>query len=159
MLNNCVIIGRLTKDPELSYVGAKSTAMCKFSVAVDRKFTKQGGERETDYFDVVCFGKTAESTNQHLGKGRLVAVSGSVEIHKWKTQDGQWRSAVQFNAETVRFLDHAKDGPAEERQQTADKSGDRPPVQHPATGQKDFGDASTVGQEVDDEIDLDDDPF
>jgi single-strand DNA-binding protein len=109
MLNKTILIGRLTRDLELRYTSG-GTAVATFSLAVERPFTNQQGEREVDYIDIVVWGKTAENCANHLGKGRLVAVDGRIQIRPYETKEGQKRKAFEVVAETVRFLDWPKEG-------------------------------------------------
>ena len=104
MLNRIILIGRLTRDPELRYVPS-GHPVASFSLAVDRPFTNQAGERETDFIDVVAWRKLADQVSQHLSKGRLVAVEGRLQIRSWEAQDGQKRKAAEVVADAVRFLD------------------------------------------------------
>jgi len=104
MLNTVVLIGRLTRDPELRYTPA-GVAVCSFSLAVDRPFTNQQGERETDFIDIVVWRRDAETVAQHMTKGRLAAVQGRLQIRSYETQDGQRRKAAEVVADSVRFLD------------------------------------------------------
>jgi len=103
-MNNAVMIGRLGKDPELTYT-ATGTAICKFSLAVDRQ--KGGdGEKVTDWFDVVAWGRQAETSAQYLHKGSRCAVQGSVEIQTWEKKDCSCKGyRVEINARNVSFLD------------------------------------------------------
>lgn len=104
MLNRVILIGRLTRDPELRYVPS-GQPVASFSLAVDRPFTNQAGERETDFIDIVAWRKLADQVSQHLSKGRLVAVEGRLQVRTWETQDGQKRKAAEVVADAVRFLD------------------------------------------------------
>lgn len=104
MLNTVILIGRLTRDPELRYTPA-GVAVCHISLAVDRPFTNQQGERETDFIDVVCWRQEAERVAQYLVKGRKAAVQGRLQIRSYETQDGQRRKVAEVVADTVRFLD------------------------------------------------------
>jgi single-strand DNA-binding protein len=104
MLNTVVLIGRLTRDPDLRYTPG-GTAVAGFTLAVDRPFTNQQGERETDFIDIVCWRQLAEQVANHLGKGRLVAVEGRLQVRSYETQDGQRRKVAEVVANTVRFLD------------------------------------------------------
>ena len=108
MLNRIILIGRLTRDPELRYTAA-GIPVAHFSLAVDRPFTNQQGERETDFIDIVVWRKLAEVCTNNLGKGRLVAVEGRLQIRSYETQDGQKRRVAEVVAENVRFLDWPKD--------------------------------------------------
>jgi len=104
VLNRIILIGRLTRDPELRYVPS-GQPVASFSLAVDRPFTNQAGERETDFIDIVAWRKLADQVSQHLSKGRLVAVEGRLQIRSWEAQDGQKRKAAEVVADAVRFLD------------------------------------------------------
>ncbi len=104
MLNRVILIGRLTRDPELRYVPS-GHPVASFSLAVDRPFTNQAGERETDFIDIVAWRKLADQVSQHLSKGRLVAVEGRLQIRSYETQDGQKRKVAEIVADAVRFLD------------------------------------------------------
>jgi len=112
MLNRIVLIGRLVRDPELRYT-PNGVATCGFTLAVDRSFVNQKGEREADFIDIVTWRKLAEVCANHLGKGRLVAVDGRLQIRSYETAEGQRRKVAEVVAEDVRFLDRpdrAKDG-------------------------------------------------
>ena len=109
MLNRIILIGRLTRDPELRYVPS-GQPVAQFSLAVDRPFTNQAGERDTDFIDIVAWRKLAEQVSQHLTKGRLVAVEGRLQIRSYETQDGQKRKVAEVVADGVRFLDRKVTG-------------------------------------------------
>jgi single-strand DNA-binding protein len=85
MMNQVALVGRITKDP--SFVGTGATPRCNFSVAVDRPYMKDK-EKQTDFFDCVAWGKTAEFVGKYLEKGRLVAVTGRIEINVVQAMDG-----------------------------------------------------------------------
>ena len=102
-INTVVLTGRLTRDPELRYTPG-GTAVCNVSLAVDRSRPDQGGERQADFFDVVIWGKTAESVAQHQTKGKLVGVEGRLQARSYETQDGQKRKVVEVVAQNVQFL-------------------------------------------------------
>jgi single-strand DNA-binding protein len=103
VLNSVVLVGRLTRDPELRYTPS-GVAVCNFTLAVDRPFTNQQGERETDFIDIVVWRQQAENVSQHLSKGRLAAVQGRLQIRSYETQDGQRRRVAEVVADSVRFL-------------------------------------------------------
>jgi single-strand DNA-binding protein len=112
VLNRIILIGRLTRDPELRYVPS-GQPVASFTLAVDRPFANQQGERQTDFIDIVAWRRLAEQVTQHLAKGRLVAVEGRLQIRSYETQDGQKRKAAEVVADAVRFLDRkAGPGPA-----------------------------------------------
>lgn len=103
MLNRIILIGRLTKAPELKFTpGGK--AVCLFALAVDRPFMKQNGEGEADFINIVVWGKQAESCGQYLGKGKLAAVDGRLQIRSYESNDGVRRYVTEVVADSVRFL-------------------------------------------------------
>lgn len=108
MLNRIILIGRLTRDPELKYT-SNGTAVAKFTLAVDRKFSK---EKETDFIDVIVWRGLAENVANYLSKGRLAAAEGRLQIRSYEGQDGQKRKAVEVVADDVRFLDKAPENTA-----------------------------------------------
>jgi len=108
MLNRIILIGRLTQDPELRYTGS-GVAVSTFTLAVDRPFTNQQGERETDFIRIVVWRKLAEICAKNLEKGRLVAVEGRLQVRSYENQEGQKRQAAEVVADNVRFLDRPKD--------------------------------------------------
>ncbi|WP_028308967.1 single-stranded DNA-binding protein [Desulfitibacter alkalitolerans] len=108
MLNKVILIGRLTRDPELRYTGS-GVPVANFSLAVDRPYANQQGERETDFIRIVVWRKLAEVCAKNLGKGRLVAVEGRLQVNSYEAQDGSKRQATDVVAENVRFLDWPKD--------------------------------------------------
>ncbi len=107
-MNQVVLIGRLTRDPELRYT-PNGIAVASFDLAVDRSVTNQQGERETDFIRIVAWQKQAELCANYLKKGRLVAVQGRLQIRNYETQDGQKRKSAEVVAGFVQFLDRARD--------------------------------------------------
>ncbi|NPV26767.1 MAG: single-stranded DNA-binding protein [Firmicutes bacterium] len=103
MLNRIVLIGRLTRDPELRYT-PNGVAIATFTLAVDRPFTNQQGQRETDFIDIITWRQLAELCANYLSKGKLAAVDGRLEIRPYDTPDGQRRRIARVVAENVRFL-------------------------------------------------------
>jgi single-strand DNA-binding protein len=108
VLNTVVLIGRLTRDPELRYTQT-GKAVATLRLAVDRGTTNPQGERETDFIDVVVWDKQAETVANYLQKGRLVAVQGRLQIRNYETQEGQRREKAEVVANSVRFLDRGAD--------------------------------------------------
>lgn len=108
MLNHIVLIGRLTKDPELRYTQS-GKAVATLRLAVDRGTTNPQGEKETDFIDVVVWERQAETVANYLQKGRLVAVQGRLQIRQYETQEGQRRERAEVVANQVRFLDRGTD--------------------------------------------------
>jgi single-strand DNA-binding protein len=103
MLNRIVLIGRLTKDPELRYT-PNGVAVASFSIAVDRSRKNAQGEKETDFFDVVAWRQLGELCANYLSKGKMAAVDGEIHIRTYEGQDGQKKRAVEVVADNVRFL-------------------------------------------------------
>jgi single-strand DNA-binding protein len=111
MLNRVILIGRLTKEPELRYTPS-GTAVAKFTLAVDRRQAKDR-EKEADFIDIVVWQKQAENCANYLGKGRLVAVDGRLQVRSYEDSQGIRRKVAEVVAENVRFLDRAKEaGPS-----------------------------------------------
>ncbi|MBR2783088.1 MAG: single-stranded DNA-binding protein [Firmicutes bacterium] len=110
MLNRVVLIGRLTRDPELRFTQS-GIAVCSFTLAVDRNFKSANGERETDFIDIVVWRQQGENCANYLSKGKLAAVDGQLHVRNYETQDGQKRRAYEVVADNVRFLS-PKDGGA-----------------------------------------------
>lgn len=103
MLNRVILIGRLTRQPELR-ITPGGTSVTTITLAVDRR-PIQGGQKETDFIDVVLFGKLADVTCQYMDKGRLVAVEGRLQSRSWETKDGQKRKSWEVIADSIQFLD------------------------------------------------------
>ena len=109
MLNKAILIGRLAKDPEINYTQGTGVAVTKFTLAVDRNFKNQNGQREADFIPIVCWRKLAENVANNLGKGRLVAISGRIQTRTYQAQDGSRRYVTEIVADEVQFLDYPKD--------------------------------------------------
>src|SRR5438876_7068420 len=103
-VNRIFLIGRLTRDPELRYVSS-GQPVANFTLAVDRSFKNNQGERETDFIDIVAWRKSAELATQYLSKGRLVAVEGRLQIRSYEAQDGTRRKAAEVVTDRIQFLD------------------------------------------------------
>lgn len=101
-MNKIVIIGRLTRDPELKSTNA-GTSVCNFSVAVDRTYRDKEGNRPTDFFDISVFGATAEFVAKYFKKGSSIAISGAMESRKFVDKDGNNRIAWSLHADEVNF--------------------------------------------------------
>lgn len=101
--NHVVLIGRLTRDPEIKFA-ASGTQIATFTLAVDRNIPSSNND-STDFIRIVTFGKTAEFVGNYLTKGRLILVEGSLRINKWKTQDGESRSMAEVAASNIRFME------------------------------------------------------
>jgi len=102
-LNNVVLIGNLTKDPELRYTPS-GLPVATLRLAVNRNFTNQQGEIETDYFNIIVWRNQAEKCAEYLSKGRQVAITGRLQSRSWEGNDGQKRFVVEVVADRVVFL-------------------------------------------------------
>lgn len=103
-LNRCLFMGRLTRDPELRKTQS-GTSVTSFSIAVDRDFKNQNGEKETDFIDVVAWRSTAEFVAKYFTKGRMAIVEGKLQIRDWKDKDGNNRRSAEILADNIYFGD------------------------------------------------------
>ena len=110
MLNQINVMGRLTRDPELRHT-ANNTPVCSFSIACDRDFKTESGERETDFLDVIAWRSTAEFVSKYFTKGRMAVVSGRLQMRDWTDKEGNKRRSAEIVADNVYFGDSK---PAEE---------------------------------------------
>lgn len=118
-LNNVTLIGRLTRDPEVTYTAGTQMAVCKMTLAIDRPVA-QGAEKKTDFPRVIVFGKQAENCERFLKKGRLVAVSGSIQTGSYTGKDNQTVYTTDVVANRVEFLEWGDKEPAQARVQSND---------------------------------------
>jgi len=110
MLNRVIIMGRLTRDPELRHT-QNGTAVASFTLAVDRDFkSKDTGEKGTDFIDVVVWRQTAEFVSRYFAKGRMAVAEGRLQIRDWTDRDGGKRRSAEVIADNVYFGDSRKDG-------------------------------------------------
>ena len=110
MLNHITIMGRLTRDPELRRTGS-GVAVASFTVAVDRDFGgRDGGEKETDFIDCVAWRQTGEFVSKYFTKGRMIVVSGRLQIRNWNDKDGNKRRTAEVVADNCYFGDSKRDG-------------------------------------------------
>src|SRR5919199_5218286 len=112
MLNRVILIGRLANDPELKFTPS-GIAVTTFRIAVDRPISAEaraaGQKKQADFIDIVTWRQNAEFAANYLGKGRLVAVEGKLQIREYVTQDGQRRKAAEVVADNLRLLDRPRD--------------------------------------------------
>jgi len=110
MLNKIILMGRLTRDPELRRTGS-GTAVTSFALAVDRDFKSQSGEKETDFIDIVAWRATAEFVSKYFSKGRMAVVEGRLQLRDWVDKQGNKRRSAEVVADNVYFGDSKKDVP------------------------------------------------
>ena len=104
MLNKIILMGRLTRDPELRRTQS-GTAVASFTLAVDRDYKPQDGERETDFIDIVAWRGTGEFVSKYFTKGRMAVVEGRLQVRDWKDKDGAKRRSTEVVADNVYFGD------------------------------------------------------
>ena len=114
MMNRTVLVGRLTKDPDLRY-SASGTAVCKFTLAVNRNFKTQDGQ-DADFIQVVCFKKSAENVANFLKKGSLAGVDGRIQTGTYDDKDGRRVYTTDVLADSVQFLEPKSSGQSKERE-------------------------------------------
>lgn len=107
MLNKIIIMGRLTRDPELRYT-TQNTPVCTFTVAVDRDYVSNG-EKQTDYIECVAWRQGGEFVSKYFAKGSLIVVDGRLESRKWQDRDGNKRTSWEINADRCYFGGSKKD--------------------------------------------------
>lgn len=108
-MNKVILIGNLAADPE-SRITQSGVAQCTLRLAVQRRFANQQGQRESDFFTVVCWRQTAEFAAKYLSKGRKVAVEGSLQTRSYHAQDGSKRYVTEVIADSVEFCDRKPEG-------------------------------------------------
>jgi single-strand DNA-binding protein len=116
-MNNVVLIGRLTKDPEIRYIPESQSAVATFTIAVDRPMAK---EKTADFIRITVFGKTAENCERFLAKGRMVGIQGRLQTGSYKNKEGSTIYTTDVVAERVEFLEWGEKGTAEDRKRRAD---------------------------------------
>ncbi len=148
MLNHIVLMGRLTRDPELRRTGT-GTPVAAFTLAVDRDFgsNRETGERETDFIDIVAWRGTAEFVSKYFAKGRMAVVSGRLQIRNWNDKDGNKRRSAEVVADNVYFGDSKRDGAAGGFDQTFSQPGYQQPSyqQQPSYGGNSYGSQPSYG--------------
>lgn len=116
-INNVVLVGRLTKDPELKY-SQSGVASCRFTLAVNRSFTNQQGQREADFVNCVTWRKQAEATANYLRKGSLAGIEGRIQTSNFEGKDGNRVFMTEVVADSVRFLEPKRDNQSPPNSQT-----------------------------------------
>lgn len=151
MLNNTILMGRLTADPELKHT-TTGVAVTRFTLAVDRNYVKSGTERQTDFIDIVAWRSTAEFVSKYFHKGQLVAVQGSIQTGSYQDREGNKRRSFEVVADNVYFAEAKRDSYT---------NTDKQPSQNSYSDTSDVAQSYTNGNTGDfEEIPMDDDlPF
>ena len=119
MLNKGISMGRLTRDPELRHTQS-GTAVCSFTLAIDRDRKDANGEKQTDFIDCVAWNKQAEFVAQWFSKGMMAIVVGRIQSRKWQDQNGNNRTAIELNCEEVSFGETKKNRDSNSGRQNSD---------------------------------------
>ncbi len=109
-MNKVILMGRLTRDPEVRYTQTSNTLVASFSLAVNRRFVRQGEERQADFINIVAWNKTGEFVSKYFKKGQQVAVIGRLQTRTWDDDKGQKHYITEVIAEETYFADSKRDG-------------------------------------------------
>ena len=109
-MNKVILMGRLTRDPEVRYTQNTNTLVASFSLAVNRRFVKQGEERQADFINIVAWNKTGEFCSKYFKKGQQVGVIGRIQTRTWDDEQGQKHYVTEVIAEEAYFADSKRDG-------------------------------------------------
>ena len=111
-MNKVILMGRLTRDPEVRYTQTNNTLVASFSLAVNRRFASQGEERQADFINIVAWSKTGEFCSKYFKKGQQVAIVGRLQTRTWDDDQGQKHYVTEVVAEEAYFADSKRDGEA-----------------------------------------------
>ena len=109
-MNKVILMGRLTKDPEVRYTQTNNTLVASFSLAVNRRFVRQGEERQADFINIVAWGKQGEFCSKYFKKGQQVGIIGRIQTRNWDDDKGQRHYVTEVVAEEAYFADSKRDG-------------------------------------------------
>ena len=109
MMNKAILMGRLTRDPEVRYTQTTNTMVVNFALAVNRRFVKEGEERQADFINIVAWNKTAEFCSKYFKKGQQVAVIGRIQTRTWDDEQGQKHYVTEVVAEQIYFADSKRE--------------------------------------------------
>ena len=109
MVNSVVLVGRLTKDPDVRYTSVNNTLVANYTLAVNRTYVKPGEQRQADFIPVIAWGKTGEFVSKYFKKGMQVSVVGRIQTRSWDDQNGQKRYATEVVASEVGFAESKRD--------------------------------------------------
>ena len=155
-MNKAILIGRLTRDPELRYTSS-NRAVCQFTVAIDRPFTNQAsGQREADFINVVAWDKTGENVGKYMTKGRLIAVEGRIQTRSYDNNEGRKVYVTEVVANNVQFLESRN----AVNNNNSINSMPEPPIERTTPEKTPYDFASDNGQTIDNStMDTEKDPF
>ena len=108
-MNKCVLMGRLTRDVDVRYTQTNNTMVANFSLAINRRFAKEGEERQADFINIVSFGKTAEFVSKYFKKGQQVGIIGRIQTRNWDDDQGQKHYVTEVVAEEAYFADSKRE--------------------------------------------------
>ena len=111
-MNKVILMGRLTRDPEVRYTQTNNTLVASFSLAVNRRFARQGEERQADFINVVAWSKTGEFCSKYFKKGQQVGIIGRIQTRNWEDDQGQNHDVTEVVADEAYFADSKRDGEA-----------------------------------------------
>ena len=109
-MNKVILMGRLTRDPEVRYTQTNNTLVASFSIAVNRRFTRPGEERQADFINIVAWSKLGEFCSKYFKKGQQVGVIGRLQVRNWEDEQGQKRYVTEVVAEEAYFADSKREG-------------------------------------------------
>lgn len=109
-MNKVILMGRLTKDPEVRYTQSNNTLVASFSLAVNRRFVKEGEERQADFINIVAWSKIGEFCSKYFKKGQQVGIIGRLQTRNWEDDNGQKHYITEIVAEEAYFADSKRDG-------------------------------------------------
>ena len=111
-MNKVILMGRLTRDPEVRYTQTNNTLVASFSLAVNRRFVRQGEERQADFINIVAWGKSGEFCSKYFKKGQQVGIIGRIQTRTWDDEQGQKHYAIEVIAEETYFADSKREAEA-----------------------------------------------
>lgn len=155
MINRTVLVGRLTKDPELRYT-PNGVAVCRFTLAVNRTFTDQSGERQADFINILVWRKPAENSANYLKKGSLAGIEGRIQTGSYEGQDGKRVYTTEVVADSVQFLE-----PRSSRNESNSEVGNSypPEQQKPQNQQNNYNRRDDGQHRPENNTAINDDPF
>ena len=109
-MNKVILMGRLTRDPEVRYTQTNNTVVASFSLAVNRRFVRQGEERQADFINIVAWSKLGEFCSKYFKKGQQVGIIGRLQVRNWEDEQGQKHYVTEVVAEEAYFADSKRDG-------------------------------------------------